>query len=185
MRHSDYTTTLRHYTVLGLHDTSAAVAKLPSIRTPSSQSQLATGTCDHRAQTRPPVVPLSKREMGRSRATSRDFDEGGVSTTGASETACFAAQSDVAQRGAKVERRRLELPTPSLQSTGQSAKATGIEGDSDSSANRPPIAPPYSTTSNRSDPELETVVAAWSDLPKVIRAGVLALVQAAKSQTPR
>ncbi len=94
----------------------AAVAKLPSIRTPEKQSQLATGTCDHRAQTRPPVVPLSTREMGRSRATSRDFDEGGLNTAGASETACFAAQSDVAQRGAKVERRRLELPTPSLQS---------------------------------------------------------------------
>ncbi len=104
MRHSDYTTTLRHYTVLGLHDTSAAVAKLPSIRTPGRQSQLATGTCDHRAQTRPPVVPLSKREMGRSRATSRDFDEGGLNTADASETAWFAAQSDVAQRGAKVER---------------------------------------------------------------------------------
>jgi len=116
MRHSDYTTTLRHYTVLGLHDTSAAVAKLPSIRTPEKQSQLATGTCDRPAQTRPPVVPPSKREMGRSRATSRDFDEGGLNTTDASETACFAAQSDVAQRGAKVERRRLELPTPSLQS---------------------------------------------------------------------
>ncbi|GDX99994.1 hypothetical protein LBMAG48_23980 [Phycisphaerae bacterium] len=42
MRHSDYKTTLKHYTILGLTDTAAAVAKLPSIHTPGRNA--ATGT---------------------------------------------------------------------------------------------------------------------------------------------
>ncbi|MFN8870316.1 MAG: tyrosine-type recombinase/integrase [Phycisphaerae bacterium] len=42
MRHSDYRTTLRHYTILGLSDTAGAVAKLPSIQTPGRHA--ATGT---------------------------------------------------------------------------------------------------------------------------------------------
>lgn len=37
MRHSDYRTTLKHYTVLGLADTSAAVARLPSIQAPQAK----------------------------------------------------------------------------------------------------------------------------------------------------
>ena len=41
MRHADYRTTLRHYTVLGLADTARAVEALPAIGTPQ---QAATGT---------------------------------------------------------------------------------------------------------------------------------------------
>jgi len=46
MRHSDYRTTLNHYTVLGLSDTAKAVDALPSIRTNSEQVKRATGTTD-------------------------------------------------------------------------------------------------------------------------------------------
>jgi len=50
MRHSDYRTTLKHYTVLGLSDTSKAIAQLPAIPTMESThegaevSAVATGT---------------------------------------------------------------------------------------------------------------------------------------------
>jgi integrase len=44
MRHSDYKTTLAHYTVLGLTDTSKAVEALPAIRTHDDGSERATGT---------------------------------------------------------------------------------------------------------------------------------------------
>ncbi len=44
MRHGDYRTTLRHYTVLGLTDTAKAVAELPAIE--PRQPEAATGTCD-------------------------------------------------------------------------------------------------------------------------------------------
>jgi integrase len=46
MRHSDYKTTLKHYTVLGLTDTAAAINQLPPIGQQSSAQAAATGTCD-------------------------------------------------------------------------------------------------------------------------------------------
>ena len=44
MRHSDYKTTLKHYTVLGLTDTARAVNELPTIEAP--QRAAMTGTED-------------------------------------------------------------------------------------------------------------------------------------------
>ena len=44
MRHGDYRTTLKHYTVLGLVDTAKAINALPSIRTPQADALAATGT---------------------------------------------------------------------------------------------------------------------------------------------
>lgn len=44
MRHSDYRTTLRHYTVLGLDDTAKAVAQLPSVPTSGRAFELAAAT---------------------------------------------------------------------------------------------------------------------------------------------
>ena len=46
MRHSDYKTTLKHYTVLGLTDTAKAIGELPSIGRPTGESVKATGTND-------------------------------------------------------------------------------------------------------------------------------------------
>ena len=46
LRHSDYRTTLKHYTVLGLVDTAAAVAKILSIAPTRGESLRATGTDD-------------------------------------------------------------------------------------------------------------------------------------------
>jgi len=57
MRHGDYRTTLKHYTVLGLSDTSKAVGEIPSIRSPGAESQQATGTADER--------PHSPQQLGR------------------------------------------------------------------------------------------------------------------------
>jgi len=44
MRHSDYRTTLQHYTVLGLVDTAKAVGQLPQIQIKKPQAVAATGT---------------------------------------------------------------------------------------------------------------------------------------------
>jgi len=46
MRHADYRTTMRHYTVLGLTDTAAAIGRLPEIRGRESEAVRATGTDD-------------------------------------------------------------------------------------------------------------------------------------------
>ena len=46
MRHGDYRTTLKHYTVLGLVDTAKAVAQLPGVRAFGTDTAAATGTTD-------------------------------------------------------------------------------------------------------------------------------------------
>ena len=51
MRHADYRTTLKHYTVLGLTDTSKAISQLSSIQGP--QRTLATGTDDAQIDRQP------------------------------------------------------------------------------------------------------------------------------------
>ena len=67
MRHSDYRTTLRHYTVLGLSDTAKAVEALPAIRT--GPRKAATGTGD----AQPPQYPQQYgRETARVGATPGD-----------------------------------------------------------------------------------------------------------------
>ncbi len=50
MRHGDYRTTLKHYTVLGLTDTAKAVDALPSIQSRDDQAERATGTADVRGR---------------------------------------------------------------------------------------------------------------------------------------
>ncbi len=44
MRHSDYRTTLKHYTVLGLADTSRAINQLPDVKDVAAARAVATGT---------------------------------------------------------------------------------------------------------------------------------------------
>jgi integrase len=116
MRHSDYRTTLSHYTVLGLHDTSAAVAKLPSIGDLPEVAQKATGTCDQSSQTPPPVVPLLTHETERNSAKVRSVPGRNAGISKTQNARCFAGKSDGVRSGAEVERKRLELSTPSLQS---------------------------------------------------------------------
>ncbi len=116
MRHSDYRTTLTHYTSLGLHDTSAAVAKLPGIGKPPEEAQKATGTCDDTGSPRPPVVPLLMRESARNSATTRGIPGRDAGSSKTQNARCFAGKSDTVRSGAEMERKRLELSTPSLQS---------------------------------------------------------------------
>ena len=46
MRHSDYRTTLKHYTVLGLVDTAKAVAQMSGVKPIGRETHAATGTTD-------------------------------------------------------------------------------------------------------------------------------------------
>ena len=52
LRHSDYRTTLKHYTLLGLTDTAAAIARIPTITPADCESLRATGTLGREASTR-------------------------------------------------------------------------------------------------------------------------------------
>ena len=52
LRHSDYRTTLKHYTLLGLTDTAAAIARIPTITPTDCESLRATGTLGREASSR-------------------------------------------------------------------------------------------------------------------------------------
>jgi integrase len=70
MRHGDYRTTLKHYTVLGLADTAAAIDRLPGIA-PERQADAATGTTDSAPIDPQPFCQPLERETARNRAASR------------------------------------------------------------------------------------------------------------------
>ena len=64
MRHADYRTTLKHYTVLELADTAKAIGQLPTIQ--PDERQAATGTCDTHAHDSRPIDPqLYPQQLGR------------------------------------------------------------------------------------------------------------------------
>jgi integrase len=62
MRHSDYRTTQKHYTVLGLTDTAAAIERMPGIRDDKREGVKATGTHDGTTELDPRHLP---RQLGR------------------------------------------------------------------------------------------------------------------------
>ena len=73
MRHSDYKTTLKHYTVLGLTDTAAAIEALPDIDGPQRNEAKGTGTLDVAPPHDPQQYPQQlQRETARPSATKRD-----------------------------------------------------------------------------------------------------------------
>ena len=51
-----------------------------------------------------------------------------------------------------------------------------------SDPDRPPTATVSATAGATVPPDLATVIEAWSDLPEVLRAGILAMVKSAKGQ---
>lgn len=70
MRHGDYRTTLKHYTVLGLTDTAAAMDRIPGIA-PERQADAATGTTDSAPIDPQLFCQQLERETGKNRAASR------------------------------------------------------------------------------------------------------------------
>ncbi len=97
MRHSDYRTTLKHYTVLGLTDTAAAIDRLPSIAS-KSQSQAATGTTDAGRTDHQLNCQQRGRETGQKSAASRDqarVERNRTGTAKALQTQGFSHDSPV------------------------------------------------------------------------------------------
>ena len=77
MRHADYRTTLKHYTVLGLTDTAAAMDRLPGIA-PERQAVAATGTTDTAPQALPDSTQLFCQQLGRGTGRNRAASRGQV-----------------------------------------------------------------------------------------------------------
>jgi integrase len=65
MRHGDYRTTLKHYTVLGLTDTAKAVSQLPRISTIDKAAAAATGSTDSAPSDHQPFCQQLERDTAR------------------------------------------------------------------------------------------------------------------------
>ena len=127
MRHADYRTTLACYTVLGLADTAAAVARLPGVGADEAR-EAATGTTGGPDATRvneaarsgtadhQPYSQQLGRETPRSVATGRAGEGDGLATGNAPNSQRNAALRSVVRGDARMERRGLEPRTSSLQS---------------------------------------------------------------------
>ncbi len=72
LRHADYRTTLRHYTVLGLNDTLKAINRLPDIEQPKREA--ATGTCDKKPQQYPQQLGHETVQKAAEQCESRDIN---------------------------------------------------------------------------------------------------------------
>lgn len=196
MRHGDYRTTLRHYTVLGLHDSSRAMASVPHVGSHDAESLAATGT-DGATPDGPdddPSGPNDPRryprrlprqmERGEGRERAGRCDEGprivGQETT--VSHAENAPKRDDARRGtieprgcsSVVERqpsKRTPLSeNPTKQGTSEGCEDTPGDSHGDSAAEAPRSVP--------SDPVADWLAACPVDLPPAIRAGVEAMVRA-------
>ena len=101
MRHSDYKTTLTHYTVLGLSDTSKAIDQLPRIEEPHREA--ATGTMGADPQQYPQQYPQQRgRETAPNGATWRD--EGSRAEASSKEPQPFgrATSCEATRPGGKI-----------------------------------------------------------------------------------
>jgi len=122
MRHSDYQTTLKHYTVLGLTDTSAAMYRLPSIAR-ERQAEAATGTTDARPINLKAVPTDTQqrcqqlgRETRKNSAAQRDQFGRDRDSRPDQKSLVFSGNNADSRAESAMERKRLELSTPSLQS---------------------------------------------------------------------
>ena len=101
LRHADYRTTAKHYTVLGVQDVRRAVEALPTITQPAALR--ATGTLDG-AETGQPARPQQRpqlaRQTARTGATGRDGQAAGLPWAGERNGLPCANLRDVAHCGA-------------------------------------------------------------------------------------
>ncbi len=104
MRHADYRTTLKHYTVLGVVDLAKAIDALPPIREAESQVMAATGT--YANDGRDGLAPgLEKRNIATSplRSSSREPGRGTDGSGSYSASSSGTKRRDVVRRGATGE----------------------------------------------------------------------------------
>lgn len=208
-RHSTPTLTLNVYTRLGVFDQSAALEALPDLTRPAPDSEAAdlaaTGTD-------PVTIPCHRRAAPAQRREGRNGRGGAdpCGSAGASDPACrpdAPARKALDSRGLAdpgASERKLERRGGDSNPRGRLSRPNGL-------ANRPPVsvtakptiafrpegvtrAAPAQRRGRSKGPErppvaapalpadLAGIVAAWAELPEAIRAGVVALVEAARTR---
>ena len=128
MRHADYRTTIKHYTVLGLTDTRAALARLPGVSTPGTAA--ATGTDGRRTVEDPQQQPQQlERETARSEAKScGEPDEEPPDAPGLNFRSYTDLGKDMRREATQCEKRPLGESNPCFQDENLASLATRRRG---------------------------------------------------------
>ena len=115
MRHGDYRTTLKHYTVLGLTDTARAIEELPDIGSDSPDTQRATGTADTTPTSSDTSSSAKPRQRVRPGAMNIVGERRASSSASAGQQPTNATPSDTMQETASKRVTGLEPATFSLE----------------------------------------------------------------------
>ena len=184
-RHSDPKLTMNVYTQLGIRDLAGALDFLPSTSTsPQHRERMrATGTDDARPINDPRQKPRQlERETVRNSATRCQNVARMTTTPNVEKTTMFAESNDSMRENAKQNENtpgetrtpdpRIRNPMP--ESITDQSTTTYNDGSATPASN-----PDTLDGNSPGDPDLAAVVEAWPDLPDAIRAGIVAMVEAA------
>ncbi len=187
MRHSDYRTTQKHYTILGLSDTSKAIDQLPKIG--ATERRAATGTCDVQpvpmeateANSKHQQYPQQlRRETVQSSAASC-FDGGAkTQSTGSGKTLQNKGKSGQMRPHAKgCEKAGERVRTVNIQLGRRTSQfVTDCQHKSCETETDTPANSPNSLLETvASDSDLQRISEAWKTLPDSLRTAVLAIIQ--------
>lgn len=177
-RHAPQGVTMRNYQDFSLFDLWGEISKLPCIRVtvPEAQVLRATGTDDAAPELASHLAPGGYRNGPKRTETDRIADDG------RKDGKCVESSLT----GSKTA---ISAPRTNDAGVAQLASASDCGSDADPPKNRlhvpenadslPPLAS-HLAPGERPDPDLVAIVEAWGSLPAPIRAGILAMVEAAK-----
>ena len=195
MRHSDYRTTLAHYTVLGLTDTASAMAKLPTIAANEWEANAATGTndataSDARATPNDPHQPphLKPHQLGCDAVQNGAFERNNSARVSASSKNTNVLETPQNPLVFKAKNRKppmgLEPTTYALRKHCSTTQSTDNAMTYDLASNAPTSTPTswdgMQTKLPPVDADLVALFEAWATLPAVIKVGIMAMVKAGK-----
>ena len=185
LRHSDYRTTMKHYTMLGLVDTAAAISKIPNIKPTQRESAQATGTED--------VNPTfggssSESSWGAKRCKTVQRSASNPSSRSLNDTYEKNLQTQGFSHNSRDIQQRTRLDSnqrPSVSKTDALSTET-LENKAVLNVENREVAvvraveTENATQNTTNDPDLVALFEAWATLPAAIKVGIMAMVRVGK-----
>lgn len=188
MRHSKYDLTLRHYTALTLVDTTEALGRLPAIGSEAAAAEVAqaTGTDGADRQQFRQQSGHGEPEGAAPRCDGRSDDRSPRPRANPAPSRNLRAPLRSRAPGCNGEgegTRTLDFQRDRLEGDDGSRETAQTSDGVVSSDNTPDNSQPENRADATAapDPELAAVVEAWSGLPAAVRAGIVAIVRAARA----
>ena len=180
MRHSDYRTTLKHYTVLGLTDTARGMDQVPSIG--KSKRNMATGTCKNNPQQ---YLQQSQHDRGRNHANRRDKPATGTDGNANTQSSVSADKCATTRDGATLSdppagvAQLVERQLPKLRTSFATSVKSSISDNATSTSSDSPSSQAQNTS--HSDTDLVALINAWATLPDEAKTTILMIMKASRN----